>query len=118
MELFDTTQLGLEKAIQGAALRHTALSANLANVNTPGFQRRDVDFHGELQAAMGGGRQSVEQAAFAVQDDGSAPVRPDGSTVDLDKEAASLAQNGLEYSALVQVTRARIDILESAIGTR
>jgi flagellar basal-body rod protein FlgB len=111
MELFDTTQLGLEKAIQGAALRHTALSANLANVNTP-------DFHGELQAAMGGGRQSVEQAAFSVQDDGSAPVRPDGSTVDLDKEAASLAQNGLEYSALVQVTRARIDILESAIGTR
>ena len=34
------------------------------------------------------------------------------------KVAASLAQNGLEYSALVQVTRARIDILESAIGTR
>jgi flagellar basal-body rod protein FlgB len=116
MELFDTTQLGLEKAIQGAALRHTALAANLANVNTPGYQRRDVDFHGELATAMGSSRDHVEQAAFTVAPDGSAPVRADGSSVDLDQEASSLAENGLEYSALVQVTRARIDILTAAMG--
>jgi flagellar basal body rod protein FlgB len=29
-----------------------------------------------------------------------------------------MAQNGLEYQALVQVARGRIDILESAMGTK
>ena len=43
--LFDTTQLALERAIEGAALRHEALADNLANANTPGYQRVDVDFH-------------------------------------------------------------------------
>jgi hypothetical protein len=29
-----------------------------------------------------------------------------------------MAQNGLEYQALVQVARGRIDILESAMGSK
>jgi hypothetical protein len=33
-------------------------------------------------------------------------------------EAAAQARNGLEYEALVQISKARIDILESAMGTR
>ena len=46
--LFDTTQLALERAIGGAAQRHAALASNLANVNTPDYQRVDVDFHTAL----------------------------------------------------------------------
>jgi flagellar basal body rod protein FlgB len=33
-------------------------------------------------------------------------------------ESAKMAQNGLEYQALIQVARGRIDILESAMGTK
>ena len=54
--LFDTTQFALERAIGGAAQRQTALAANLANANTPGYQRVDVDFHTALGAAMRAGR--------------------------------------------------------------
>ena len=50
--LFDTTQLALERTIQGAALRQTALAGNLANANTPGYQRVDVDFHSALGRAL------------------------------------------------------------------
>ena len=53
--LFDTTQLALERAIEGAGKRHEALAANLANANTPGYQRVDVDFHGALASAIGRG---------------------------------------------------------------
>ena len=45
-------------------------------------------------------------------------MRPDGSGVDVDVESAKMAQNGLEYQALVQVARGRIDILESAMGSK
>ena len=118
MELFDTVHLALERAIQGASLRHEALAANLANVNTPGYRRQDVDFHSALQAAMPAGRDAVAATEIAPAVDSSAPMRPDGNSVDVDAEGANLAQNALEYEALAQVLRARGDILEIAMGTR
>jgi flagellar basal-body rod protein FlgB len=45
-------------------------------------------------------------------------MQVDGNGVDIDVEAANLAQNGLEYQALVSVMGARMNILQSAIGTR
>jgi flagellar basal-body rod protein FlgB len=97
MPLFDTTQLGLERAISGAAARQTALASNIANANTPGFKPKDVDFHSALQAAF-------------ASDDPSKGVANAGF--------AETTQNGLEYQALIQVARGRIDILQSAIGGR
>ena len=116
MQLFDTVHIALERALQGASMRHAALSENIANVNTPGYQRKDVDFHSALQAAMPAGRGAVEGVGFATSVDGAAPVRADGNSVDMDTESAGLAQNALEYEALTQVLRSRDEIVRSAIG--
>src|SRR3954447_23212463 len=105
--LFDTTQAALKATIAGASQRQQALAANLANANTPGYQRVDVDFHSTLAAALGdggtdaGGR--LEQAAFTPQVDASGATRADGSTVDIDSESAKIAENALEQQAAVQV---------------
>ena len=117
--LFDTTQLALERAIEGAGKRHEALAANLANANTPGYRRVDVDFHGALAAAIGAGdRTALEHLSFApVRDASAGAVRADGSTVDVDVESAKLAANALEQQAAVQVAHARIGILKAAMGT-
>lgn len=117
--LFDTTQLALERAISGASTRHEALAANIANADTPGYRRVDVDFHGALTAAMGAAdrRSSLERTGFSPQVDKSVgAVRADGSTVDIDSESAKLAANALDQSAAVQVAAARIGIIKSAIG--
>jgi flagellar basal-body rod protein FlgB len=119
--LFDTTQLALERAIEGAGKRHEALAANLANANTPGYQRVDVDFHGALASAIGRGeesREALDSLSFSPARDASAgAVRADGSTVDVDAESAKLAANALEHQAAVQVAHARIGILKAAMGT-
>ena len=52
VEIYDTTQTALEKAIMGASARQQAIAENLANVDTPGYQRVDVDFHTTLRDAM------------------------------------------------------------------
>jgi flagellar basal-body rod protein FlgB len=117
MSLFDTTQLSLEAALRGASLRQTLLTSNLANVNTPGYQRRDVDFRAQLQAAQANGA-SPEQVSFSPTVDADRVVRPDGSGVDVDQEAAALATNALDYQALVQVASARTHILQTAMGVR
>ena len=116
MELYDTTQLALEKAIEGASARQQAIAENLANVDTPGYQRVDVDFHSTLRDAMASG--GVTGAAFSPKRDATATIRQDGSTVDPDVESAAQARNGLEYEAFIQISKARIDILESAMGSR
>src|SRR3954470_1037898 len=116
MPLFDTTQLGLERAISGAAQRQTALASNLANANTPGYKPKDVDFHSALRAAFesGASAEQVHTTPFAESTQ-TGVERADGSGVDVDVESSKLSQNALEYQTLVQVARGRIDILESAI---
>ena len=118
VDLFDTTQLALSKAIEGASARQQAIAENLANVDTPGYQRVDVDFHATLRDAMASGTQGLRDVTFSPQRDAAAQVRPDGSTVDPDVESAAQARNGLEYEALVQIVKARTDILESAMGAK
>jgi flagellar basal-body rod protein FlgB len=117
--LFDTTQLALERSISGAAQRQQALAANIANADTPGYQRVDVDFHGALAAAMGASDpgSALAQTSFSTQADRSAgAVKADGSTVDIDAESAKLAANALDQETAVQVLHARLGILKSAIG--
>jgi len=116
MDLFDTTQTALETAMRGQALREQALAENLANANTPGYQRRDVAFQDALAAALSGGRGAVEAVRPTTTTDMGAPLRLDGSNVDVDKEAASLARTGLEHEALVTVVSARNAILRTAMG--
>jgi flagellar basal body rod protein FlgB len=78
-----------------------------------------VDFESQLQSLMqGGDRKALEGFAPQMTTDAVAPVRADGSTVDVEREAAEQASNGLTYQALATVMRARIDIIESAVGAR
>jgi flagellar basal-body rod protein FlgB len=118
LSLFDITHVALERALSGASLRQRTLAENLANANVPGYQRRDVDFHGQLQRAMGAGIPALERTTFAAETTGEGAVRPDGGTVDVDRESALLAQNGLEYEALAAVAKGRSTILRTAIGGR
>lgn len=115
MDIFDPTQLDLTAAIRGASMRQTAIAQNIANANVPGYQRKDVDFHSALAQAMADG-QNPDSIGFSVQTDPSAPMQADGNTVDIDAESGKLAENGLEYEALVSVARGRIDIIDAAMG--
>ncbi|MBJ7332946.1 MAG: flagellar basal body rod protein FlgB [Solirubrobacteraceae bacterium] len=116
MDLFDTTQLALQRAAAGASLRQQTLAENLANANTPGYRRRDVDFHAALEGAMDGGKDAIDKVSFAPEVDRTAAVRGDGSNVDLDRESSALSQTGLEYDALTQIIKSRMSILRAAIG--
>jgi len=115
MSLLDNTDLSLQAAIRGAGLRQTALAQNVANANTPGYQRKDVDFESSLRAAMADG-QNPDNLQFGVQTDASAPMQPDGNSVDIDTESSKLAENGMDYESLVSVEKTRLEILQSAMG--
>jgi flagellar basal-body rod protein FlgB len=114
--LIDNTQLALERAISGASMRQGVLANNLANAETPGFRRMDVNFHDALaQAMQSGDSAAIDAVQFTPQQD-QQTMRADGNGVDVDTESAAMAKNGLEYEALVSVAKSRIEIVQSAMG--
>jgi flagellar basal-body rod protein FlgB len=118
MELFDTTSLLLARAVDGASARQAALADNIANAETPGYQRQDVSFQDALRGAMDSTdpQAALETAKFTATTDPGV-MRADGSTVDIDSESAELAQNGLYYQALMAITNGRNDVIRTAIGS-
>ena len=109
------------KQAQWLSVRQSAIAGNIANANTPGYRRKDVDFHDTLRAAFAQGAdqapQALDNVSFTTQTDSNGVMQADGNGVDIDVENADLAKNGLEYESLVTVARARIDILKYAMGT-
>jgi flagellar basal-body rod protein FlgB len=117
MALFDPTTDLLQQAMLGSAARQAALANNIANENTPGYKRVDVDFHAVMAQAIADGRSPADgNLAFTPVPDGSAPTRADGGNVDPDVEMSQLAENSLEYQALVSIQKTRLRILDTTIG--
>ena len=99
-------------------VRQQVLANNLANANTPGFKRSDVDFHGALEQAFSTQptAQDVSATGFSVVTDRSTTMRADGNNVDVDTEMSNLSENTLDYQSLESVMASRISILKTAIG--
>ena len=100
--------------MRGAWQRQTALTNNVANANTPGYQRQEVNFESTLQSALNSG-QSAQETEFQTEKLPAAPG-PNGTSVSIDEESAKLAENGLDYQALSDVAGTRNTIIRSAIG--
>lgn len=115
MGLFDLTTDLLQQALVGASKRQSAISANIANANTPGYLRQDVDFQSALAGVVDGGGDPMSLHLEPTADRTAGPVRADGNTVDTDTEMASLAQNSMIYQAIVAIQRSRFRELESVI---
>jgi flagellar basal-body rod protein FlgB len=114
MALVDSTQQVLEAAMRGSWQRQIALTDNVANADTPGYQRQDVNFESTLQSAIDSGQSPGELDFQAEQLPEQAG--PNGAGISIDEESARLAENGLDYQALTNVAATRNGIIRSAIG--
>lgn len=114
MGIFDVTQSVLQAAMSGAALREQVLANNVANANTAGFTRSDVDFQGAIQQALANGS-PVDQVQFQPQvDHATAPVTLDGNNVSIDDEMSKLSENTILYQSLESIAKARMTMIETA----
>lgn len=62
-----TTQV-MTKAMDGLSKRHQAIASNLANVETPNYRRRDVNFEGALNNAIQTSKSGGSQLRQASND--------------------------------------------------
>ena len=100
--------------MRGSMLRQSLLTNNLANVDTPGYQRQDVNFQSTLQQALSSG-QPVDQLSFQPYTQQQV-LRADGNGVSAEQEQANIAENGILYEDLTQIAATREQILIRAMG--
>lgn len=104
----------LDKAADASVHRNELLSNNIANVDTPNYKRKDLDFESILQAELAGEislNKAVDNANNHLStldpqvytDNSSLAYRLDGNNVDIATEEAYLAENQIKYQALVDL---------------
>lgn len=114
MSMMNTAQLHLlERFLDLTAQRQALLSSNIANIDTPGYRTRDIDFHGELVRAMqdeesGPTEPLVRQVPGLI-------ARPDGNNVSVDREGLLLSQVQLQFNAATELVKEQFKILNIAI---
>jgi flagellar basal-body rod protein FlgB len=112
----------LENYLKLTTAREQAISANMANVDTPGYHTQDIDFQGELKKAMNGISSQSEdgtvtaQMSPAVQEVQGLMERPDGNNVNLDREGLLMAETQLQYQIGVQLVKHQFHQMLSAIS--
>ena len=117
MSLMNTAQLHLlERFLDLTAQRQALLSSNIANIDTPGYHTRDIDFAHELQRSLTADDDSAAAVTPFVREVPGLIDRPDGNNVDIDRESLLMASNQLQFQTEVSLLRSEFNRLQSAIN--
>ena len=117
----------LDKAADASWSRNEIIANNIANVDTPGYKRKDVQFESYLQSALAGDN-SLDQRVADVDldtldstvytDNASYSYRLDGNNVDIDTESAYLAENQVRYYSLMDSMTQEFSRLKSVLTAK
>lgn len=121
-------------ALGGLARRQEAIASNLANIDTPGYARKSVDFESSLRTRMTSSASGGIEAGSLLRTDGRHIGRPeaagsagqtagrdvissrnDANSVSVDEEMSLMAETQLRYQALTQTVGTRMSTLRSVI---
>lgn len=113
MNFLDTPLInGLESLLSVATTRQGLIAGNLANVDTPGYQTRDLDFAQALAEAEAG-----QDPASAAQNVTGLVARPDGNNVSIDREQVLMAQTQLQFAAGAALLHEEFQRISQAINS-
>lgn len=116
----------LDKAADASWIRENAIANNVANVDTPGYKRQDVQFQDILERQLKSTKyDSLQDAVNNVPlnqlesrvytDYASYSYRLDGNNVDIDTENVELASEQLRYQTLTTTMSSEFTRLKTAM---
>lgn len=111
-----------QKMLDATALRHEAIASNLANLETPGYKRLDVNtnFQSELQRVVRSrDAEQIDALKPTLAADPNAVIaNRDGNTVQLETELMHLTQNSMTHQLETQLVTGTLLKLRLAITGR
>lgn len=115
-------------ALKGLATRQQVISSNIANVDTPGYNAKQVDFESTLKRTMNSTAGRVVMARtnpghistnsssgtfFSTSDRAGGTAREDGNNVDIDTELIDMSETNIKYQAISQEISSKLLLLKS-----
>ena len=103
--------------------RYKLISTNLANIDTPGYRTRDLDFRAELLRAanegFGAEESGLSYASFSPVSHavGGLMERPDGNNVSVERESLLLAETQMKFNLGVQLLKDQFHLIATAINS-
>ena len=123
----------LKQSLDAASLRQTTIASNLANVETPNYQRKEVVFESELQKALDSkeipgmvtnpkhieiGKRDIQNVQPKVIVDKTRTKVSGVNNVDVDQEMSGLAKNQLYYAFSAKLVSIQFNRIKEAINER
>jgi flagellar basal-body rod protein FlgB len=102
----------MERFLDMASVRQSLVSSNIANVDTPGYRTRDIDFEKEMQRAFAAPDSPPEPNVREIH---GLIERPDGNNVSIDRETMLLAQTQLQFQTGIALLKSEFKRLTTAI---
>jgi flagellar basal-body rod protein FlgB len=103
--------------------RYKLVAANLANIDTPGYRTRDLDFRAELERAsqesFAGENGLLSTAAFTpvARQVRGLIERPDGNNVSVERESLLLAEAQMKFNLGIQLLKDQFHTISLAINS-
>lgn len=135
MELVSPTMQAVARSMDGFSLRHQAIANNIANINTPGYVKQEVNFEESLLTALEEhdrpSASSYEQSlmdGIHVTDSHNnpllsweprtskapdAPQRLDGNRTPVESEMSAMAMNTVKYNAVAAAVQKDFQLLRT-----
>ncbi len=118
--LIDKTYALLGKAMDVSARRHNLITGNIANMDTVGYEAKDLDFQKTLEMEMSQGSGSLDRTHakhFKGRPAGALNTEMvEDAPVDLDREMSRLVENNIRYRSTVEMMMRKVATLRDAIG--
>jgi flagellar basal-body rod protein FlgB len=124
MSMIDTPMTeALSRFLDVDVARLRLITSNLANIDTPGFRTRDLDFGAELARARSS-MEGNEWGSFAgasytpvVRPVRGLLQRPDGNNVSVERESLLLAETQMKFNLGVQLLKDEFHGISQAINS-
>lgn len=113
MNLFDMSITQLEKSMDLRINNQRVIASNLANVDTPGYKARHMDFEASMTKALA---EAADPAVIHVSTE--AGIGLDGNNVDMDAELGDMSRNKTMYTLTAQILAAKFRQVSSVFDQR
>jgi len=90
-------------------------AANMANIDTPGYKAKGMDFEAEMRQAIAGVTNGEEAQPVHVNLTDGLLSRPDGNNVSMDQEGLTLAEAQLKFKTGVSLLHLEYQKVMNAI---
>ncbi len=121
----------LSIAMRLRAIKHDVISSNIANINTPNYRCKNLDFEKEFNKILTPdsklklettnskhislSNNSSDLNSVKIEECNSTVIGNDNNNVDLDREMAKMAKNQLLYNSYIQIFTKKVRMLKDSI---